>query len=218
LQVKSGDWNALGDGPANVVAREQDGGDLWELYGTLNGARLTPMTRKHGLPAPARTHLSNEWIGGDEPGVTSDLGLELGVERSFDYALVPHEGDWRAAEIYRAGWEFNHPLAVRKVTTYAGKLPKRWGLLELSRANVAVSALKPGADGTVVLRVYEAAGRASSAVKIKFNAGISSARESNLIEENGRELRTADNAIQFDLGAYEIKTFKLKLLALVEIK
>jgi len=50
------------------------------------------------------------------------------------------------------------------------------------------------------LRVYEATGRASSAVTIKFNAGIPSARESNLIEENGRELRIADNIIQFDLA------------------
>ena len=65
LQVKSGDWEALGDRPANVVAREQDGGDFWELYGTLNGGRLTAMTRKQGLPPPESTHFSNEWVGGD---------------------------------------------------------------------------------------------------------------------------------------------------------
>ena len=346
LQVKSGDWEALGGRPANVVAREQDGGDFWELYGTLNGGRLTAMTRKQGLPAPESTHFSNEWVGGDgrteegpvfsefhighpfgegsfqttvrlypgirridirteilnnekfvryrvlfptsiksgqrvdeipfgaierplaqefpaqnwsdyndgtkgmallncglpgnnvadgtlilslmrsarisaypffggyEPGISSDLGLELGVKRTFDYALVPHEGDWRAAEIYRAGWEFNNPLAVRKVSLHAGSLPKRWGLLNVSQRDVVVSALKPGRGGSVVLRVYEAAGRPSRSIKIKLNAGISSAREVSLLEDGGAELKVVDDTLQFDLGPYQIKTFSLKLLPL----
>jgi alpha-mannosidase len=343
LQVKSGDWNALGEGPGNVVAREQDGGDLWELYGNLNGARLTAMTRKSLLPAPWRAHYSHEWVGGDgrvdhgpvfsqfsishpfgdgkfstrvrlfngirrvdfkteilnndklvryrmlfptslksgrrfdeipfgaverpieqefpaqnwmdfgdgargvallnrgipghnvaggvlmlsllrsasisaypfiggyEAGVSSDLGLELGVERSFDYALVPHEGDWQAAEIYRAGWEFNHPLVVGKISTHPGSLPSRWGLLEVSQNNVVVSALKPGEGGAVVVRVYEAAGRKADGVKIKVSAGVASAQESNLMEDAGGAIQVSDNAFQFSLQPFEIKTFKLKL-------
>jgi alpha-mannosidase len=346
LLVKSGNWDALGDRPANVVAREQDGGDFWELYGTLNGGRLTAMTRKQGLPPPERTHFSNEWVGGDgrteagpvysefhishpfgegsfqttvrlypgirrvdirtdilnnekfvryrvlfptsiksgqrfdeipfgaierslaqefpaqnwmdysdgtkgvalinrglpgnnvadgtlmlsllrsarisaypffggyEPGVSSDLGLELGVKRTFDYALIPHEGDWRSAEIYRAGWEFNHPLTVRKVSSHPGLLPKRWGLLEVSQPDVVVSALKPGRSGSVVLRVYEAAGRPSSRIKIKLNAGISSACEVNLLEDDGADLEVVNDTLQFDLGPYQTKTFRLKLLPL----
>ena len=343
LRVKSGNWDALGDRPANVVAREQDGGDFWELYGTLNGGRLTAMTRKQGLPPPERTHFSNEWVGGDgrteagpvysefhishpfgdgsfqttvrlypgirridirtdilnnekfvryrvlfptsiksgqrfdeipfgaierllaqefpaqnwmdysdgtkgvalinrglpgnnvadgtlmlsllrsarisaypffggyEPGVSSDLGLELGVKRTFDYALLPHEGDWRSAEIYRAGWEFNHPLTVRKVSSHPGLLPKRWGLLEVSQPDVVVSALKPGRRGSVVLRVYEAAGHPSSKIKIKLNAGISSAHEVNLLEDDGADIEVVNETLQFDLGPYQIKTFGLKL-------
>jgi alpha-mannosidase len=343
LQVKSGDWEALGGRPANVVAREQDGGDFWELYGTLNGGRLAAMTRKQGLPTPESTHFSNEWVGGNgrteagpvfsefqishpfgdgsfqttvrlypgirridvrteilnnekfvryrvlfptslksgqrfdeipfgaierplaqefpaqnwsdysdgtkgvalinrglpgnnvadgtlmlslmrsarisaypffggyEPGVSSDLGLELGVKRTFDYALLPHEGDWRNAEIYRAGWEFNNPLTVRKVSPHAGPLPKRWGLVEVSQPDVVVSALKPGRGGSIILRVYEAAGRPSSSIKIKLNAGVSSAREVNLLEDGGAELKVVDDTLQFDLGPYQIKTFSLIL-------
>jgi alpha-mannosidase len=347
LQVKSGDWEALGGRSANVVAREQDDGDFWELYGSLNGARVTAMTRKQGLPPPERTHFSNEWVGGGsgrtkegpvfsefhsshsfgdgsfdttvrlypgirridikteivnnekfvryrvlfptsvksgqrfdeipfgaierpiaqefpaqnwsdysdgtkgvalinrglpgnnvadgvlmlslmrstqesahaytggyQPGDPADLGLELGVKRTFDYALVPHEGDWRAAEIYRTGWEFNNPLLVRKVSVHMGSFPKRWGLLEVSQPDVVVSALKPGQAGSVVLRVYEAAGHSSRGVRIKLNAGIISAREVNLLEEGGGELKAVGNTLQFDLGPYEIKTFSLKLRTL----
>ena len=40
LYDKSAKWDVLGGKPGNIVAREYDGGDFWELYGTLNGGRL----------------------------------------------------------------------------------------------------------------------------------------------------------------------------------
>ena len=154
------------------------------------------------------------FFGGYEPGVSSDLGLELGVKRTFDYALLPHEGDWRSAQIYRAGWEFNNPLLIRKVSVHAGSFPKRWGLLQVSQPDVVVSALKPGQAGSVALRVYEAAGLPSSGVKIELNAGILSAREVSLLEDRGADLKFLDDTLQFDLGPYQIKTFSLKMLPL----
>jgi alpha-mannosidase len=84
----------------------------------------------------------------------------------------------------------------------------------VSQRDVVVSALKPGRGGSVVLRVYEAAGRPSRSIKIKLNAGISSAREVSLLEDGGAELKVVDDTLQFDLGPYQIKTFSLKLLPL----
>ena len=343
LLVNAGAWEALGREPGNVVAREQDGGDLWELYGTLNGARHTAMTRKQALPPPGRAHFSNEFTGGNgvtlsgpvfsefhvahpfgdgsfattvrvypgirrvdfrtvilnndkfvryrvlfptsitngqrydeipfgaierlsaqefpaqnwmdysdrargiallnrglpgnnvaeqvlmlslmrsaritsypffggyEPGVSSDLGLELGKPLTFDYALVPHAGDWRDAGVFRDGFEFSNPLIARKVSQHAGILSKRWGLLEVSHSNVVTSALKPGRDGGVVLRVYEASGRRTEGVKIKFRFPLVSAHETNLIEEATRNLNVQNNTLEFDLGPFEIKTFSLDL-------
>jgi alpha-mannosidase len=340
LVFKPGNWDVL-SGPANVVAEEQDGGDFWELYGTLNGGRLTAMTRQQGLP-PGSAHHSTEWVGGDgvtspgavfsefhiahpfgsgsfqtqvrmypgirridirtqilnndqfvryrvlfptsikdgrrfdeipfgaierpvsqefpaqnwmdwsdagrgvalinrglpgnniagetlmlsllrstritaypffggyEPGVSSDLGLELGKRHTFDYAVVPHTGDWKEAAVYRAGLEFNNPLVVRAVGQHAGSLSKRWGLVEVAPANVVVSALKPGKNGTA-LRVYEAAGQATSGVKIKVQTGINSASEADLLENPTRQLDVLNDTLSFDLGPYQIKTFLLKL-------
>jgi alpha-mannosidase len=343
LYDKSAHWDVLGGRPGNIVAREPDDGDFWELYGTLNGGRLTAMTRKQGLPTAAGTHFSNEQVGGSgstssgpvfsqfnlshpfgdgsfatnvrvypgmrridirtrltnndksvryrvlfptsiatgkrfdeipfgaiqrpleqefptqywmdysdgskglallnrglpgnnvaggtlmlsllrsaritaypffggyEPGVSSDLGLELGVERTFDYALVPHAGDWRDAEVYKAGWEFNHPLLARKVSTHGGGLPRRWGLLEISSPNVVASALMPGRDGSVMLRIYEATGRPANGVEIKLHVPLSSVSETNLLGDEVRALPTAQDALHLDLHPYEIKTLKLKL-------
>jgi alpha-mannosidase len=340
LYDKTTNWDVLGGRSGNIVAREPDGGDFWELYGTLNGGRLTRMIRKQGLPDPAKTHFSNDQVGGSgtttpgpvysefsldhpfgegsfattvrvypgmrridvhirlvnndkyvrfrvliptsiengrrfdeipfgaierpqeqeypaqywvdysdgskglallnrglpgnnvaggtlllslmrsarmdayEPSAPSDLGLELSVERSFDYALVPHAGDWRDAAVYKAGWEFNHPLLARKVSAHGGRLPRRWGLLEISQPNIVASALMPGRDGSVMLRIYEASGRPTNGVEVKLHVPVSSAFETNLLGDEIRPLPAAQDTLHFDLRPYEIKTLKLKLHAL----
>jgi alpha-mannosidase len=346
LELKSseGDWQGLGNRPANIVAREQDGGDFWELYGNLNGGRLTAMTRKQGLPEPGASHLSNEWVGGSgqtipgpvfsefhidhpfgdgrfstrvrvyngipridvetkvlnndkfvryrlliptsiqngrrfdeipfgaierpqsqefpaqnwidygdgrhglallniglpgsnvadgtlllslmrsarinaysysggyEPGISSDLGLELGEERTFHYALVPHVGTWQQAGVFRAGLEFNYPLIARPLSQHSGTLPDKFSFLDVMPADVVVSALMPAEDSQgVIVRVYEAAGQPVSGARIHFASGVLSATEVNLMEQPVATLAPTDNSIAFDLRPFEIKTFRVKL-------
>jgi alpha-mannosidase len=73
-------------------------------------------------------------------GAGSDSSLELNTERTFDYALIPHVGDWRAAGVYRDGMEFNQPLLTCPMAAHRGDLPKRWGFLEITPQNIVVSA------------------------------------------------------------------------------
>jgi alpha-mannosidase len=339
--TKEDGWEAL-KGGGNVVAREEDGGDFWELYGTLNGARFPAMIRAVGLPKPARTILSSEnvggsghtengpvyaecrvshpfgkneytstlrlyrdvrrlditteivnqeafvryrvlfpttisdgrnsqeipfgaieriqaqefpaqnwmdfsndrhglallnrglpgnniaqnvmmlslarssrlisygYIGGYEPGVSSDTGLELGKRLTLHYALVPHLGDWPQAEIFREGLEFNHPLIARVLATHSGDLPRRWGYLSVEPSNIVVSAVKPTRDGDVLLRVYEAAGKPVQNGIIGFAPQLVSARESNIVEDEGTPVRISGNAIACRLRPFEIKNFRLK--------
>jgi alpha-mannosidase len=152
--------------------------------------------------------------GGYERGVSSDSGFELGKQWTFDYALLPHAGDWRQAGIYREGMEFNNPLLVRTAGLHPGTLPKRWGLLSLSHPNVVLSALKTSENGQgAVLRVYEAAGTAANGVRLTFSAPVASAEEVNLMEDPGQTLDVAANALQLDLRPFEIRTIKLELQA-----
>ena len=341
LLDKAQQWEVLA-GPANVIAREQDRGDLWELYRGLDGGSHVAMTNQQAVPKPGVAQMSNgysdkagmvrrgpvfaefsvahpfaggsfatrvrlysglrrldirtelvnnekyvryqalfptsirdgrhaqeipfgalerpagiefpaqHWVdysdgrrgvallnfglpgnlvtdgtlmlsllrshnlgaygfgGGYEPGMSSETGFELGQRRTFHYALVPHGGDWRQAAVYRAGWEFNHPLVVRKIAPHPGWLPSRWGLLEISTPNVVLTALKPGGDQTAVLRVYEAAGQATSGVKIRLHAKLAAAHEANLLEDTGRRLTVRADTVQFDLHPFEIKTLKLQ--------
>jgi alpha-mannosidase len=340
LMLKENDWEALAK-PGNVVAREYDGGDFWELYGTLNGGRFTSMKKEILPPRPAYTQWSSDFVGGSgeasfgpvfaefhiahpfgknqfatrvrlykglrridvstdlvnqeefmryrvlfpttiqngitmeeipfgaikrpqhqefpaqnwidysdgvhgfslinqglpgnnvadgnlmlslmrsarlisygftggyEPGVGSDTGLGIGRKYVLKYALVPHAGDWRAAVPWRTGMEFNQPLIVQTVAAHAGKLPAKWGLLEVSDENAVISALKPGSGGTVILRVYEAAGRSSRGVSAVWQVPISRVQETNLIEDSDDLIESQRDRFTFDLKPYEIKTFKV---------
>jgi alpha-mannosidase len=149
--------------------------------------------------------------GGYEPGMSSESGFQIGVERRMRYAAVPHPGDWGSAAVYRDGLEFNQPLLVRKVTPHDGPLPKRWGLLEVSSPNVVVSSLSPGLRGGAVLRLYEATGQPAEGVALGLRPGLESAAEVNLLEDPVRDLPVEGNTARFDLKPFEIKTIRLEL-------
>jgi alpha-mannosidase len=150
-------------------------------------------------------------VGGFDPSVSSDSGLELGKRLRFQYSLVPHAGGWQEARTFRDGMELNHPLIVRKAAPHAGVLSKRWGLLEVSNPNLVVSALKPGRDGNLILRLYEATGSATSGARVKLAPGLTSVSEVNLMEDDLKPIPIRTDSFQFDVRVYEIKTFKLKI-------
>ena len=81
LVLKKEQWEAL-SGPGNVVAREEDGGDFWELYGTLNGARFATMKRPIGVPkSTAPTTLDN--VGGNGSVRVGPVFTEFHVSHPF---------------------------------------------------------------------------------------------------------------------------------------
>jgi alpha-mannosidase len=143
--------------------------------------------------------------GGYAPGMGSDTGLELGKELTFDYALLPHMGDWRQAAVYRDGQAFNHPFLACPAAAHPGTLPQHWGLLTVSHENVFLSALKTGKDGKLVLRLYEAAGMATDAA-LSFAGKVSAAEDLNLMEDPIGLLETDGRLLRFSLRPFEVKT------------
>jgi alpha-mannosidase len=200
IEFPAQDWVDYGDGQRAVALLNEGLPGNVETGGTL----MLSLLRAHTLGAYG-------FGGGYEPGMSSDTGLELGTERSVRYALLPHRGDWREARVYREGQEFNNPLLCFKVAPHEGALASRWGFLQVSHPAVVVSALKRGHDGSIVVRVYEATGRPALQVKLCVRRPLQSARECNLLEDSGREVKCDGNAVQFDLPAFAIRTFALKL-------
>lgn len=200
IEFPAQNWVDYGDGKQGVAILNRGlPGNL-----TTDGTMMLSLARATAIVAYG-------FGGGYGPGMSSDTGFEIGKQLTFDYAIVPHAGDWREAGIYREGLEFNNPLIVRKALPHAGSLPKRWGLLDVSHSNVVVSALKPGAGGAAILRIYEAAGAPSPRVRISLRAKLAAAEEVNLMEDPSRKLAVTDDSVILDLGAFQIKTLKFQL-------
>ncbi len=83
LRVKADDWEVL-SGPGNVVARQQDRGDLWELYKGLDGGSRVAMTTKQPVPKRGQAVFSDQ-VRGDPARVThGPVFSEFTVARSLD--------------------------------------------------------------------------------------------------------------------------------------
>ncbi len=148
-------------------------------------------------------------VGGFNRSTKTTDGYELGVSHAFDYAYVPHSGDWKQAQLYRRGLEFNQPLMARKTSHHSGSLPQRQSIYSLSAENVVISAVKSHPAGTVV-RVYEAEGKPCSGVVLKSAFSITGAEETDMLEVGGVSISVENDSVTFDIGAFEIKTLLLR--------
>src|SRR5262249_54805198 len=126
-------------------------------------------------------------VGGFSKSTKTTDGYEKGVTHQFDYALAPHAGDWRDAKLYRRGMEFNRPLLPVKTGKHPGGLPQRGSLWGVCAENVVVSAVRATPQG-IVVRVYEAEGRAVRGVTLRSAFTLTGAVETNLIEKEVRPI------------------------------
>ena len=98
-----------------------------------------------------------EWLSrGDLSTRKGDAGpQELTPEaqclghHEFDYALVPHSGDWEAEQalVLREAQAFNTPVRALVTTQHEGQLPSQSTLIEVDPPALVVSAIKQSEAG-----------------------------------------------------------------------
>jgi alpha-mannosidase len=147
--------------------------------------------------------------GGYSARSRDELGFEIGVQHRFEQAILPHVGDWRAAQVYHAGMAFNAPLIVRKATPHAGAWPAQGSFMTLEPDHVTVHAVYVERDQLIV-RVVEAAGQPAQG-KVGLHWPISAAHETNLMGNVVRALPADATGFSFSAAPFEIKTFKISL-------
>ncbi len=134
-----------------------------------------------------------EWLSrGDLPTRKGHAGpMELTPEaqclghHEFDYALVPHSGDWEAEEalVLREAQAFNTPIRVLVSEQHKGQLPSRSTLIEVEPHSLVVSAIKQSETGNgVIVRIYNPLSHAVEAT-IQPGFAYSKAFVTNLNEE-----------------------------------
>ncbi len=142
------------------------------------------------------------------PSPHSDRG-----EHQFTYRLVPHQGDWRDANIVRLAQELNNPIILQDASIQAKSQIKSQSFLQVSTPNIILSAFKRSQDQTGwILRFYEAQGE-TTVTDIQISSSllqIENIWECDLMENKNTLLSLiadTSNLLRTTFQPYEIKTF-----------
>ena len=155
-----------------------------------------------------------EWLSRDDlnvrrghagPGMHTPGAQMLGTWK-LEYAIIPHEGDWRSA--YSEAHRFNRPMRAIRVRRGRGALPREGALVDVRPADFIVSAMKPAEDGDgVAVRVYNIAGEQRDG-RVRLTAPHRMATRVNLNEEEPFAADAPDGAVPLNLKTNEIATVR----------
>jgi len=130
----------------------------------------------------------------------------LGVHE-FDYALIPHAGDWRA--VFAEGYAFAVPLRAVGTGRHEGELPLETSMVTVEPADFVVTAIKKAEDGEGwIVRGYSLADE-TTRVRLRPWRPFPSAARVRLDEEWLEELEVAaDGSVELPVRPREIATVR----------
>jgi len=142
------------------------------------------------------------------PLVPTPDALEL-RDYEFEYALQPHEGDWKEAESYKQAQEFYHSLLPVQ-GEFQGSSPGKSSFLRIFPDSLILSAFKKAEDSDeVILRFFESRGEETMA-ELELFREIKRAAVVDLLEREEFELKPSGNTLKMQVKPFEIVTLKLR--------
>ncbi len=147
----------------------------------------------------------------------------------FEYALVPHKGNWRDADLVRKGMAFNNPLMACQTSVHSGKLPAEKSFFSTNNDDVIMSAIKPKTNGVeaysakvatdvsngIVVRAYESNGSVAN-FSLHSSFPVKKAEKVNMMERNPETVTFSNKGLTSEMGANSIETFLLSLKGEIE--
>ncbi|MFN0090790.1 MAG: alpha-mannosidase [Acidimicrobiales bacterium] len=131
---------------------------------------------------------------------TPDPEADQGAHR-FAYALRPHRGGWREAQVVAEGLRFNHPLRWAP-----GPLPWPGAFAWVDDANLLIDTVKRAEDDErLVLRLYELHG-ARGRARLHLARRARAARRATILEDDLGAATVRDGAVELDYRPYEVLT------------
>ncbi len=136
----------------------------------------------------------------------------------FNYALLPHNGDFREGQVIPAGYFLNIPLICfdlprGETKTSSNRKLETNSFFSVDRKNVVIETIKRAErDKAIIVRLYEAWGMRTE-VTLKSSLPVRNVEEVDLLEEKIQVLPVIKDGrgslISFHIKPYEIKTVNL---------
>jgi alpha-mannosidase len=185
-----------------------------DAFGTVAGrpaGLLLLNDSKHGHSLDGSTLALTLLRSSYEPDPLPEIG-----SHTIRVALVPHGASLTVAEMTRLAAAFNQPLPVVGTDRHAGRLPSAGSaVLSVRPPDVVVGAVKRAeADGSLVFRLLETAGRATTArLELAPLLGTpAAAEEVDFLERpvaNGTA-RLASGAVSVDIPAHGVASVRVR--------
>ena len=134
-------------------------------------------------------------------------GAQVPGRWSFDYAIIPHEGDWRRA--YRKAYGFQTSLRAASTGLHEGILPAAGSFMAHSPKTFVISAIKPAEDSQGW--ILRGVNLTEHTLKVQFNPLVKCVEvyKTNLAEQNLQKVEIGDDGcVQSDISAHEIASFR----------
>jgi len=138
-------------------------------------------------------------------------GTQLQGHHFYEYALMPHQGNWDEADIFiQAEW-FNVPFSVGVAGPGEGTLPPSQSFLELKGKGLVLDALKKGEwDDSLIVRISNPTGRKVNG-SIRLHRKPAKAQLVNLMEtEVQADMQVTDKGVAVSLKSRQILTLRLQ--------
>jgi alpha-mannosidase len=195
--------------PFGAVTRPTDGGEgpaqAWaDISGPAGGVSVIEDC-KHGFSAKGSTLRMSVIRGIMGPDMLPNPG-----EQPLHYAIIPHVGDWRAADATRRAAELEQPLLVSTIPSDAqGIGPSEFSFAHPSDPFVVPTCLKKAEDGDgFVIRMFESIGHPDSAT-LNLCASATNGTWTNFIEDPLGMATLRDREVKVDMRPWEIKTLRV---------
>ena len=144
--------------------------------------------------------------------VAPDPEADRGVHY-FTYSLLPFAGSFGDSGVIRSAYELNSPATVLADSEVADTNLVEQSLCTLDGNAVIVECVKApenGGSGELVLRLYESLGGKCRTV-LRFSRDLRSAAETDMLEDNPKNLLVQGKALGLEFRPFEIKTVRVQL-------
>jgi mannosylglycerate hydrolase len=139
-----------------------------------------------------------------------ELSQSLG-RNEWNYAILPHEGDWEAGEVLSQADIFNLTMQAGEAGVHEGDLPWEASFVSVEPHQLALSALKKCEDrDSIILRVYNPTDKELDSVITSF-WDIREAWLVNMNEERREKLTASGRSIRLTVPKKKIVTLELEV-------
>ena len=140
-------WLDLSDGQHGLAILNKG---LRDFEVSQDKKRVIAITLLHGVRYPRIAGGANPWA--DDPYILSSQSRGKFV---YDYAVMPHRGDWQTAGLYAASRAFNVPMRLAQCSSGLKVLNPARSFVKIDPDSLVLSALKLAESGkSLILRFF----------------------------------------------------------------